>query len=127
MFAITMSIRATNFVRHLRGLSTTEKAVAFVLADHDSHKGNGSFPSMSTVAMEAGLENRESASRITKRLVDRKILLSDNPSGGRKPTVYRFNFGLSNRDSPVTATVTPESQLTVTTATANRDSGTSEI
>jgi len=94
-----MSVRATNFVRGLRGLSPSEKAVAFVLADHDDHKGGGTFPGMLTVAEEAGLHERASASRITKRLVDRKIILTDNPSRGRKTTVYRFNFDLANRVS----------------------------
>jgi len=133
-----MSIRATNFVRGLRGLSPSEKAVAFVLADHDDHKGGrGSFPSMSTVAQEAGLQDRETASRITKRLADFRIILTDNPSRGRKPTVYRFNFDLSNRDCRVTVenppTVIPESRFeslnrdsspppTVTQEGTNRDS-----
>jgi hypothetical protein len=68
-----MSVRATNFVRRLRGLSPEEKAVAFVLADHDNHKGDGAYPSMKTVAQEAGLKNRETASRIAKRLGAEKI------------------------------------------------------
>jgi hypothetical protein len=99
-----MSVRATNFVRRLRGLSPEEKAVAFVLADHDSHKGDGSYPSMKTVAMEAGLKNRETASRITKRLVQKKIFLSDEPSKREqgRPTVYRLNYSLETCDSPVT-------------------------
>ncbi len=118
-----MSIRATNFVRGLRGLSPTQKAVAFVLADHDDHRGGGCFASMQTVAEEAGLQHRETASRITKEIMDYGIVRADNPSKGRKPTVYRFNYDLANRDVRVTVenppTVTPESRL----EPSNRDSG----
>ncbi len=63
-----MSIKATNFVRRLRGLDPIEKAVAFVLADHDDHKGAGSFPSNETVSEEAALASRQSASRVIQRL-----------------------------------------------------------
>lgn len=118
-----MNIRATIFVRGLRGLSPSEKAVAFVLASHDDYKGGGAYPGMHTVAEEAGLQDRETASRITKRLVDRKIILTDNPSKGRKATVYRFNFGLANRDCRITVenlpTVISESRF----EPSNRDSG----
>ena len=123
---LTMSARATNFVRRLRGLSPVEKAVAFVVGDHDNHRGGGSYPSMTTVAEEAGLQNRESASRIVTRLVNYRVILAPQPSRGRRPTVYFFNYDLTNCDSPVTVaqlrTVTPESQLTVTEKKANRDS-----
>lgn len=99
-----MSVRATNFVRQLRGLSPEEKAVAFVLADHDSHKGNGAYPSMTTVAQEAGLKNRETASRITKRLVQKQIFLPNEPTTREqgRPTVYHPNYGAGTCDSPVT-------------------------
>jgi hypothetical protein len=120
-----VSIRSTNFVRGLRGLSPSEKAVAFVLADHDDRFSvRGSFASMSTVAEEAGLRNRETASLITKRLLDRGIIRTDNPSRGRKCTVYRFNYDLANRDCRVTVenprTVIPQSRLRL----SNRDSTT---
>lgn len=110
-----MSIRATNFVRQLRGLSAVEKAVAFVVADHDNHKGGGANPSMATIAEESGIENRETASRIMARLVAYKIIQAPQPSKGRKPTVYFFNYEILNCDSPITVavprTVTRESQL----------------
>lgn len=123
-----MSIKATNFVRRLRGLSPDEKAVAFVLADHAHHKTGVSNPSMTTVAAEAGLADRETASRITKRLVAHKVLLAPNPSkGGRgNPTEYFLNYELSNCDSPVTVNrdspVTVSTRQTVTHAPANCDS-----
>jgi hypothetical protein len=102
-----MSVKATAFVCELRGLSPSEKAVAFVLARHDDHKrGAGSWPSMSTVRDEAGLENRETASRITKRLVEKGILVPQKPVTKEqgKPTVYHFNYDLETCDSPVTPT-----------------------
>src|SRR6267154_3168443 len=97
-----MSIRATNFVRGLRGLSPVEKSVAFVLADHDNYKGHGSYPSMAVVADESGLRNRETASRVTGRLVGKKILVPHETRG--RPTVYHFNYCLQTGDSTVTPT-----------------------
>jgi hypothetical protein len=117
-----MSIRATNFVRRLRGLSAVEKAVSFVVADHDNHKGGGANPSMATIAEESGIENRETASRIMARLVAHKVIQTPKPSKGRKPAVYFFNYEIANCDSGVTVaeprTVTRESQLNF----PNRDS-----
>jgi hypothetical protein len=135
-----VSIKATNFVRGLRGLSATEKAVAFVAADHANHKTGEITISMATIAEESGIENRETASRIMARLVAYKVIQAPQPSKGRKPTVYFFNYEIANCDSPVTVanprTVTRESQLpfpnrdsepvgnapTVTLEGSNRDS-----
>jgi hypothetical protein len=124
-----MSIKATTFVRRLRGLTMAEKAIAFVLADHEHHKTGRIFPSMSTVAREAGAENRETASRITKRLVEKKVFLPEEQTG--KPTVYRVNYALPTCDSPVTgnsvetydATVTPPVTVPVTFTGPTCDSG----
>ena len=69
-----VSIRATNFVRRLRGLSPGLKSVAFVLADHDNHKGGGAYPSMATVAEEAGYAFRQNASSAVQELADRKVI-----------------------------------------------------
>jgi hypothetical protein len=93
-----MSVKATNFVRRLRGLTLTEKAVAMILADHDSHKGEGSFPGMTTVAVEASLKHRQTATDVVKRLAAKGVITTDNLSkGGRgKTTVYRFNYTLTN-------------------------------
>jgi hypothetical protein len=99
-----MSIKATNFVRRLRGLTITEKAVAMILADHDSHKGEGSFPGMTTVADESCLKNRQTATDVVKRLVAKGVITTDSLSrGGRgKTTVYRFNYALTNCNPEVT-------------------------
>lgn len=111
-----MSVRATNFIRRLRGLSPEEKAVAFVLADHDSHKGDGAYPSMKTVAGEAGLKNRETASRITKRLVQKKIFVPNEPSTREqgRPTVYHPNYDAQTCDSPITGGNRPTCDSPVT-------------
>lgn len=107
-----MSVRATNFVRGLRGLSPMEKLIGLVMADHDDHRGSGAYPGMTTVADEAGLKNRETASRITGRLVEKSVLIREKQSG--RPTVYRFNYNRQTCDSPVTPPVTPQSHLPVT-------------
>jgi hypothetical protein len=101
-----MSIKATNFVRRLGGLTPMEKLIGLLMADHDDHKGGGAYPGMSTIAEEAGLKNRETASRITNRLVKRGILVPREPVTKEqgKPTVYRFNYNLQTCDSPVTPT-----------------------
>jgi hypothetical protein len=120
-----MSIRATNFVRRLRGLTPSEKLVALVLADHAHHKTGESRPSMTTIAEEGGFENRETASRITDRLAELKVITTPCRSKGRNPTVWYFNYDLVNCDSIVTVapfrTVTPQSQSTVTQENSNRD------
>jgi hypothetical protein len=99
-----VSVKATNFVRRLRGLTITEKAVAMILADHDSHKGDGSFPGMTTVADESCLKNRQTATDVVKRLVAKGVITTDSLSrGGRgKTTVYRFNYALTNCNPEVT-------------------------
>jgi hypothetical protein len=99
-----MSVQATNFVRRLRGLDITEKAVAMILADHDSYKGLGSFPAMSTLAAESGIRNRQTASDVVRRLLSKGVITTEKVSrGGRgKTTVYRFNYSLINCNSGVT-------------------------
>lgn len=90
-----MSIRATNFVRRLRGLDPSEKAVAFVLADHEDHKTGETYPGMETVAEEAGFAFRQNASDTVQKLAKYRVILTDKPSKGGKPTVWRFNYTLS--------------------------------
>jgi hypothetical protein len=114
-----MSIRATNFVRSLRGLTATEKAVAFVMADH-AHRVTGNITAgMTTIAAEAGLRGRETASRITKRLMIKGIFIPKHPpkknQGG--PTLYHVNYGVDakylaapvpQKESPAPARSIPE-------------------
>lgn len=93
-----MSIKATNFVRNLRGLSISERAVAFVLASHENRNGEGAWPSMRTVAAEASLKHRTIAGRIADRLIAKGVLRETKIEG--RPTVYHFVYGTC--DSPVT-------------------------
>jgi hypothetical protein len=102
-----------------------------LLADHDSHRGAGAYPSMTTLAQECGLRNRETASRVVSRLTEAGLIQTAAPSkGGRgKTTIYRFNFSLKNCDPRIKETVTTESQInseTVTLTPRNCDSGVTE-
>jgi hypothetical protein len=90
-----MYILAARFVQDLRGLTPTEKAVAFVMAIHasppsefaTSEPAGISTMSMALLAREAGLESRETASRIVKRLVTIGIIVP--VAGGLPPTSLR--------------------------------------
>ena len=85
-----MSIRATNFVRGLRGLTPSEKLVAFVLADFaNKDESKGSFPKMRLVAEACGFEHRQTASDNVQRLAEKKIILGKQ-SRGKMPTRWRF-------------------------------------
>jgi helix-turn-helix protein len=94
-----MSVKATNFVRRIRGLSPGEKCVAFVLADHADHKGGGSFASMTTVAEEAGLAHRQNASEYVQSLENKGIIFTREKSKGGKPTIWHFNYDLEDSAS----------------------------
>jgi hypothetical protein len=106
--------QVTAYVLQLRGLSISEKAVALVLAGHASADGSNSYPSMTTVAQEAGLGYRQTASVIAHRLEARGIVeaTSERTGGRAKPTVYRFpeapQFKFGKCNSPV-AVSQPES------------------
>jgi hypothetical protein len=94
-----MSVKATNFVRRIRGLSPGEKCVAFVLADHTDHKGGGSFASMTTVAEEAGLAHRQNASEYVQSLENKGIIFTREKSKGGKPTIWHFNYDMEDSAS----------------------------
>jgi hypothetical protein len=89
-----MSVRAVAFVADFEGLTIAERCVAFVLARYASHPDALTWPSMNTVAKKASLKNRQTASDITSRLVQKGVLTIHTLSkGGRKnPTKYQFNF-----------------------------------
>jgi hypothetical protein len=99
-----MSVKATNFVRGLRGLTLTEKLVSMFLADHVHYHKDTAYPGMATLAEECGLKDRMTASRTIQRLSKLGVILTDGVSrGGRgKTTVYRFNYSLENCDPRVT-------------------------
>ena len=97
-----MNIRAAKFVQNLRGLTCPEIAVAHNMAAHADFKNAEATMSMTTLAKESGLKNRETASRITKRLETFGILRAVGPrTGGEMPTKYAFTFTV-NRGCRVT-------------------------
>jgi hypothetical protein len=97
-----MSVRATNYIRRLRGLNFAEGRSAFVLADHANHKTGEITISMQTLKEECELAFRQTASDIVGRLIKWKVFLAPHPSKGRKPTTLYLNFDLENCDSPIT-------------------------
>lgn len=117
-----MNIRANNFVRSLRGLSPQEKSVAYTIASHADYLKCECTASMSTIATESGFKNRETASRITKRLeIDYGVIKAVGAhSGGKIPTTYTFTMEV-NRDCGITVAVSREG-ATVTQDKSNRDS-----
>jgi hypothetical protein len=113
-----VSIRAAVFVSRLRGLPPAEKLIALLIAIHANPKSELSWPSMSTLAEESGLKNRETASRIVKRILAKRVIEISGPisAGGKgRTTAYKINYAFRNCDSPVTVenpeTVIPQSQL----------------
>jgi hypothetical protein len=97
-----MSVRATNFVRRLRGLTFAAGRSAFVLADHANHRTGEITISMDTLAEECELAFRQTASEIVGRLIAWKVFLAPHPSKGGKPTTLYVNYDLANCDSSVT-------------------------
>jgi hypothetical protein len=106
------------------GLPPREKLVALIHADHAFHDPEAhnrglsgiTYASMTTVAREAGFKRRETASRITKCLLTKNILVPDTTSGNQgKANVYRINLKLTTCDATVTRRpkkpVTPEAHL----------------
>jgi hypothetical protein len=91
-----MSWELTRLVLSLRGLTPTEKAVAHSLAHHAPKHGSA-YPSMETIALEAGLGNRTAAQKVVRRLEAKGIISpTTSKKGGRKnPTHYQFNCGNS--------------------------------
>lgn len=91
-----MSWELTQFVLSLRNLDPTEKAVAHSLACHAPKHGTA-YPSMETIALEAGLGSRRAAQKVVRRLELTGIISPTTPKkGGRKnPTHYQFNLGNS--------------------------------
>jgi hypothetical protein len=103
-----MSYLAMNYVLHLEGLTPVEKACAFVLACHQGNKGRGAYIGMTTLAKESGLKNRETASRVARRLVEKGVIfpVGDVSKGGFGPmrtTTYFINCGKHVRSSGKTA------------------------
>ena len=118
-----MNIRAAKFVQNLRGLSPSEKAVAFSMAVHADFQKTEATMSMTTLAEESGLKNRQTASLIVKRLETAGVIRTAvHSKGGRsQTTTYVFTFA-TNRDSGVTVTDNRNSPVAVSeTETATLD------
>lgn len=77
-----MNIRAAKFVQNLRGLSLSERSVATQMAIHADYKDAIAHMSMTTLAAEASLKHRETASRVVTRLVACGIIGSHSEEWG---------------------------------------------
>jgi len=102
-----MSYKIANFIASLRSLTPSEKAVAFVIANHAGHDGRNAYPSMSTVAKEAGLKHRQSASKIVQRLLEKPteeeaglLVLESEGTGRGNTNRYRINLEFSDSKPP---------------------------
>lgn len=91
-----MSYTVTKLVLDLQGLSPSEKAVANVLAYHAHPDGSNAFPSMTTIAREAGFKHRQSVQRVMKRLEEKKIIAADTAKLGGRSRSTRYRFLLEN-------------------------------
>ena len=134
-----MSWELTRFVLSLRNLTPTEKAVAHSLACHAPKHGTA-YPSMHTIALEAGLGSRRAAQMVMRRLESKGVISpTSSKGGGRKnPTHYRFNIENSmpvdalsetgNSESPFALCGNENSAYgcTKTDETANTDARNSE-
>jgi hypothetical protein len=114
-----MSYTVTKFVLDLPNLTSSEKAVANVLAYHAHPDGTNAFPSMSTIAAKAGLKHRQSAQRVMKRLEEKNIITADTHTRGGTGRTTRYHFVIENSNpemqlddsncSPESANCNPES------------------
>jgi Helix-turn-helix domain len=86
-----VSWELTKLVLSHTDLDPTERAVAHCLAFHAPRNGSA-YPSMTTIALESGLADRQSAQRVVRRLERKGIVFAVSPKkGGRNnPTRYQF-------------------------------------
>ena len=75
-----MSWELTKLVLSRRDLTPTEKAVAHCLAFHAPRNGTA-YPSMTTIAEESGLADRQSAQKVVRRLEKKGVVY---PVGSKK-------------------------------------------
>jgi len=87
-----MSWELTKLVLSLPDLDPTERAVAHCLAFHAPRNGCA-YPSMTTIAVESGLADRQSAQRVVRRLEKKGIVfpVSSKRGGRNNPTRYQFS------------------------------------
>src|SRR5690348_10694726 len=93
-----MSWELTKLVPSRRDLDPTERSVAHCLAFHAPRNGTA-YPSMTTIAQESGLADRQSAQRVVRRLEKKGVVfaVSSKRGGRNNPTRYRFG---SNKSIP---------------------------
>jgi hypothetical protein len=121
-----VSYTVTKFVLDLAGLTPSEKAVAHSLAYHAHADGAESYPSMNTIATEAGLSDRRAAQRVVRRLEKKGLIFADTvKSGGRyKTTHYRFDLGYSGPTVALShETATPVTRNSDASCTKQRSCG----
>lgn len=122
-----MNIRAARFIQRVRGLQPSERIVLQNIACHADQKNAIATMSMTTLAEESGIKNRETASRIVKRLEEnygiiRAVSGTHSKGGSGQTTAFQFTFtvkpgsGLTVEGDPetVTRTVTLPQKETVT-------------
>jgi len=128
-----VSYHITQFVLALTGLTPAEKSVLHSLAYHADKDGGNAYPSMTTIALEAGLSCRQTAQRIVWRMEKKGVIFAEsNKRGGRRVTTrYRFNLEYCNPgesatlDVAVSETATPEVAVSAEeSATLNPESAT---
>ena len=73
-----MSVKAMAWVWD-QDISRDEKFVLLAYADHADHEGNNIFPAVSSIAQKTGYSKR-SIQKITKTLIDHKLLIPDGKS-----------------------------------------------
>jgi hypothetical protein len=84
-----MSLRALEYVRQLRGLTTAEKLVAVLIANRFNDQKHYAWPSNQQLADDAGLTVR-AVKKITHRLAEAGILLIHFGGGRGRANEYRF-------------------------------------
>lgn len=108
-----MNIKAAKRVQNRRDLSLAEKAVAYAMAVHASYEQAEANMSMTLLAAESGLKNRETASRIVERLEAKRIIapVSGRHSKGGRGQTTTFVFILEkDSDSAVTVSCSKGSE-----------------
>ena len=87
-----MSINATKWVRDLRGVNASKKAILFCLADHADKFGKNCYPGLELISLESGLSRRAVISNIKEMESSGLIEKIGRPGegGGRKSNLYHL-------------------------------------
>jgi hypothetical protein len=81
------------------GLTSTQKAVANVIAFHADKFGRNAYPSINTIAREGGVKTRRWVQRVVRQLEGLGVIIAETPKTGGRPgsgrrttTTYRVNM-----------------------------------